>query len=294
MAANIDTRIQATITEVDGMTNGGTITNDKPRISGKAEPFATVDVHDGTTLLGVVSANGEGSWSLQLNSPLFDGIHDLAAEQASGYGAKRSASYFAITVNAVDAQQMNETEHSAPLATESHAQSALPYFPPNVFKAHATRPDANGLPSQHDAPLYERHTLAHGEGARPFDTVALLGDHRVLDLSAVSDRSLSPHLPGIGGFDLGGHHNALRISLADALHLGEPDLFIDDGKQQLMVSGKSGDSVSLTTSHIAGLSDGHWQHHGTAEIHGVMYNVIEHSTAHTELLVEHAVRIELH
>jgi hypothetical protein len=29
-------------------------------------------------------------------------------------------------------------------------------------------------------------------------------------------------------------------------------------------------------------------------VDGVLYNVIEHSSAHTELLVEQAVRIEVH
>jgi hypothetical protein len=59
------------------------------------------------------------------------------------------------------------------------------------------------------------------------------------------------------------------------------------------VKGKDGDSVDLKNSHVAGLSDGGWQHHGTAEVGGVLYNVVEHSSAHTELLIEHSVRIEM-
>src|ERR1700675_2902701 len=106
--------------------------------------------------------------------------------------------------------------------------------------------------------------------------------------------SSSASATGIGGFDLGGHHNALKMSLADVLTLGDHNLFIDDGKQQLIVNGKDGDSVDLTNSHVAGLSDGDWQHHGTTEVGGVTYNVVEHSTARAELLVEQAVRIEVH
>ena len=124
--------------------------------------------------------------------------------------------------------------------------------------------------------------------------VAFLGDHQVLDLSAVTDKSLAATTPGIGGFDLGGHHNALVISLSDVLTLGEQDLFIEDGKHQLIVNGKEGDSVDLQNSHVPGLSDGEWHHHGTAEVGGVLYNVVEHSSANTELLVEHQVRIEVH
>ena len=99
--------------------------------------------------------------------------------------------------------------------------------------------------------------------------VAFLGDHQVLDLSAVTDKSLAATTPGIGGFDLGGHHNALVISLSDVLTLGEQDLFIDDGKHQLIVNGKEGDSVDLQNSHVPGLSDGEWRHNGTAEVGGV-------------------------
>ena len=99
--------------------------------------------------------------------------------------------------------------------------------------------------------------------------VAFLGDHQVLDLSAVTDKSLAASTPGIGGFDLGGHHNALVISLSDVLTLGEQDLFIDDGKHQLIVNGKEGDSVDLQNSHVPGLSDGEWRHNGTAEVGGV-------------------------
>ncbi|MDN7178206.1 hypothetical protein M0D69_09265 [Caballeronia sp. SEWSISQ10-4 2] len=59
------------------------------------------------------------------------------------------------------------------------------------------------------------------------------------------------------------------------------------------MNGKEGDSVDLTTSHVPGLFEGTWEHHGTAEVSGVVYNVVEHSTAHAELLVEQAVRFEM-
>ena len=62
MASDFDVRVQAVITDVEGMASGGTITSEKPLIVGKAEPFATIDVYDGTTLLGVVAANGQGGW----------------------------------------------------------------------------------------------------------------------------------------------------------------------------------------------------------------------------------------
>lgn len=90
-----------------------------------------------------------------------------------------------------------------------------------------------------------------------------------------------------------GQHNTLKLSLVDVLNLGETDLFQHDGKQQMMVNGKDGDTVDLSNSHIAGLAEGEWEQHGTTQVGGVTYNVYEHSSAHTELLIEHSVRIEM-
>jgi hypothetical protein len=90
------------------------------------------------------------------------------------------------------------------------------------------------------------------------------------------------------------HSNHLNLSLTDVLNLGEQDLFQKDGKQQLMVKGSNGDTVDLSNAHIAGVADGQWQAEGTAQVGGVVYNVYEHSSANTELLVEHQVRIEVH
>ena len=109
MASDFDVRSQAVITEVDGVPSGGTIQSEIPLIAGKADPFATIDVHDGATLLGVVSANGEGNWMLQLSTPLLDGIHDLSAVQVAEYGVRSTTSYFAVTVEASDAARTTPT-----------------------------------------------------------------------------------------------------------------------------------------------------------------------------------------
>ena len=60
MASDFNVRVQAVITDVQGVANNGIVTNEKPLIAGKSEPFATIDVYDGTTLLGVVAANEIG------------------------------------------------------------------------------------------------------------------------------------------------------------------------------------------------------------------------------------------
>jgi hypothetical protein len=141
-----------------------------------------------------------------------------------------------------------------------------------------------------------KETTAHIEGAKhgAIDTLHLTGDHQVLDLTSLTGQTAAAKISGIEVVDLGGQHNTLKLSLIDVLNLGETDLFQKDGKQQMMVQGKDGDTVDLSNTHIAGLADGEWAAHGTAVVGGVTYNVYEHSGAHTELLVQQGVQIVVH
>lgn len=310
MASDIDTRFHAVITQVGGAENGGATHSEKPLIVGTAALFATVDVYDSATLLGVVQANGQGAWSLQLSTPLLNGLHDLSAVQAASYENDGVVNYFAVTIDATDIHTA-DGDLAMPVA-ESGRNNAGPYFPHNHFKTHSARAAsddtntgvdlrpvkdsavATSEASHHDALMQVMHVSASIAGAKSFDMVTFRGDHLVLDVSTVI-RESSPANPGaIAGFDLGGHHNALTLSVADVLNFAEHNLFLDDGKPQLVVNGKEGDSVDLTNTHAAGVLDGSWEHHGTADVGGVTYNVLEHSAVHAELLVQQAVRIELH
>jgi hypothetical protein len=147
-----------------------------------------------------------------------------------------------------------------------------------------------------DPTSYFKETTAHIEGAKggAVDTLHLTGDHQILDLTSLTGKTAAAKISGIEVIDLGGQHNTLKLSLVDVLNLGETDLFQQDGKQQLMVNGKEGDVVDLSNSHIAGLAEGEWQQHGTAQVGGVTYNVYEHSGAHTELLIQQGVQIAVH
>jgi hypothetical protein len=156
-----------------------------------------------------------------------------------------------------------------------------------------------------DPSAYFKEATAHIQGstAHPVEAVGttpavntlhLMGDHQILDLTSLTGKTSAAKLSGIEVIDLGGQHNTLKLSLTDVLNLGETDLFQKDGKQQMMVQGKEGDVVDLSNSRVAGLADGEWQQHGTAQVGGVAYNVYEHSGAHTELLVQQGVQIEVH
>jgi hypothetical protein len=174
------------------------------------------------------------------------------------------------------------------------------FFPGNPFRVRpaedaAAAPTTNHNPDDRNSHsgMYAMQAIAQPDGTS-VEIVRFLRDHHILDLSAVIERTPVANIPAIGGFDLGGQHNALKLSLADVICLGETDLFVGDGKLQLMVNGKDGDSVRLSNSHVAGLFDGEWRAHGTVDVGAVTYNVIEHSSANVELLIEPAIHVDMH
>ena len=146
-----------------------------------------------------------------------------------------------------------------------------------------------------DPASFFKSASAHiGGSADGVHTLHLTGDHGMLDLTSLSGKTAAAKVSGIDSINLGGAHNALKLSLTDVLNLGQPDLFQHDGKQQMVVQGSNGDSVDLSNAHIAGVADGHWQQSGATQVGGVTYNVYEHSGAHAELLVQQGVQIALH
>ncbi|MDN7178207.1 Ig-like domain-containing protein [Caballeronia sp. SEWSISQ10-4 2] len=225
MASEFDARLQAVIKSVGGTLNGGTINNAKPLVSGKTDPFATVDVHDGTVLLGVVSANGQGDRSLQLSKPLFDGIHDLSAAQVTDCGMSSASSYFSITVDAAETVQSDhddfETLNLFAQREINSVGAAAPFFPPNHFMNHSSLSEASGIAADMglDPNGYARKASVATDGSKAFDIVAFLCDHQVLDLGSLIDGTQPRQGAHIGAFHLGGHHNALKLTVADLMVL---------------------------------------------------------------------------
>jgi hypothetical protein len=115
----------------------------------------------------------------------------------------------------------------------------------------------------------------------------------VLDLTSLTGKTTASMVMGIEKIDLGGQHNTLKIAMIDVLNLGETDLFREDGKQQLMVNGKAGDSVKLSNTRVAGIADGNWEQQAETKIGGVTYDVYEHSTAHVELMVQSSIQLTM-
>jgi len=121
------------------------------------------------------------------------------------------------------------------------------------------------------------------------DTLQLTGKDQLLDLPQHQAEIQSVEI-----FDIrGSGDNTLKIDLDALLHYGEKDLFIEDGKTQLMVNGDAGDVVQLKDILPAGSDISEWQHQqGTVTVAGVEYEVYSHGDD-AELLVQQGVKTEL-
>uniref|UniRef100_UPI001AE9A6EF Ig-like domain-containing protein n=1 Tax=Pantoea endophytica TaxID=92488 RepID=UPI001AE9A6EF len=121
------------------------------------------------------------------------------------------------------------------------------------------------------------------------DTLQLTAKDQLLDLSQHKAEIQSVEI-----FDIrGSGDNTLIIDLDALLHYGEKDLFIEDGKTQLMVNGDAGDVVQLKDILPEGSDISEWQHQqGTVTVAGVEYEVYSHGDD-AELLVQLGVKTEL-
>lgn len=82
------------------ITSGQTTDDTVPRLVGTSEPFATVNIYEGTTLVGTGTADGSGSWNILLNTTLTSGAHSFTAQatDAAGNTSVSSAS-FSLTID---------------------------------------------------------------------------------------------------------------------------------------------------------------------------------------------------
>ncbi|KNC07907.1 hypothetical protein AC790_17755 [Pantoea sp. RIT-PI-b] len=122
------------------------------------------------------------------------------------------------------------------------------------------------------------------------DTILhISGKDQLIDLtvaSANTDQVNTIDLTGTGD-------NTLKLDLAALLAHGEKDLFIDDGKTQLVVQGDEGDVVQLADILPEGSDVSEWVHQdGTVTVAGVEYNVYSHGDD-AELLIQQGVKTEL-
>ncbi|MGT8858800.1 BapA/Bap/LapF family large adhesin [Enterobacter sp. 186315] len=86
---------------IQGALGTGQITDDaQPLLKGTSEPGATINIYEGTQLLGTATADGSGNWSLQLTANLSETTHSLTAVAVDAAGnASDPSAPFLITID---------------------------------------------------------------------------------------------------------------------------------------------------------------------------------------------------
>lgn len=83
---------------IGNLASGQTTNDNRPVISGSAEPNSTVNIYDGTTLVATTTANSVGAWSVP--TPLGEGLHTLTVKAVDAAGNISDASQsFVLTVD---------------------------------------------------------------------------------------------------------------------------------------------------------------------------------------------------
>lgn len=71
---------------VGTIVEGSTINDSTPVLSGKAEPGSTVNIYDGSVLVGTTITDSHGDWGLELTTVLGEGAHSLTASATDAAG----------------------------------------------------------------------------------------------------------------------------------------------------------------------------------------------------------------
>ncbi|WP_459621146.1 Ig-like domain-containing protein, partial [Burkholderia sp. 3C] len=130
---------------------------------------------------------------------------------------------------------------------------------------------------------------AGAHGGAGTDTLQLTGANQVLDITALNSGA-ADRISGIEVIDItGSGDNTLRMSVADVLNLGHPDVFRQDGYSQVRVDGNAGDRVEL--AGIPDLAAGGWAGAGNVAIGGEQYVVYRNDALKAELFVRDGVAV---
>ena len=86
---------------VTGPLGSGQTTDDtQPRLVGTSEPFATVRIYEGATLVGSGTADAGGNWNIALNTTLTTGPHSFTAQATDASGnTSTSSTAFSLTID---------------------------------------------------------------------------------------------------------------------------------------------------------------------------------------------------
>lgn len=139
-------------------------------------------------------------------------------------------------------------------------------------------------------------TIPGIHGGAGTDTLKLTGTGGAgtLDLTKLTGFSDQGKISSIEKFDMtAAGSQTLNISLKDVLNLGGKDLFQESGKTQVMVNGDASDKVNLSSLIGNDANFGAWSAPIQTTIGGTTYNVYEHSSLQSQLLVQEGVQVAL-
>ncbi|RJT30900.1 Ig-like domain-containing protein, partial [Rahnella woolbedingensis] len=186
----------------------------------------------------------------------------------------------------------NAEGHVISVSTSYGSDGGLINFPSTIFTANGGETIASftchnllymasikwesTVTSTYHEPLV--HQVAYQDDAQA-------GHESVLTLAQIDDSHKST-----AAVDITDHvQNTLHLTLNDILSEAHPNLFVQDGKQQLAVTGDQGDVVELKVDDLAHNT---WQDSGAVTAGGIQYEVYQHAGSDVELLVQHG--LELH
>ncbi|TLU61264.1 BapA prefix-like domain-containing protein [Enterobacter sp. MF024] len=94
------TRVEDNTGSVQGdVTNNVPTDETRPVIHGTGPANSQISLYEGTTLLGTVTTNGDGVWSLQLATPLVNGTHAIVATVTDAVGNTSTSESFNLVVD---------------------------------------------------------------------------------------------------------------------------------------------------------------------------------------------------
>ncbi|WP_162940845.1 Ig-like domain-containing protein, partial [Rahnella bruchi] len=223
-----------------------------------------------TTMRGSVTVDSRGEWSFtdSLISTYNGAVYDWVVLGKTSSGELKSLD-LGLIISYFHGSDYTACGPIVDIDSGVAATQPSPWFP---FLATINHTDPVSLQNvQSDHPDNMQAGLS--------DTVP------VISLAQISDAHKS-----IAAVDITDHvQNALHLDLNDILSEAHANLFIQDGKQQLAVTGDQGDIVELKVDDLAHNS---WQDAGQITSGGIQYEVYQHTGGDVELLVQHG--LELH
>ncbi len=215
----------------------GQLTNDaRPTLSGTAEAGTTVNVYDGTTLLGSATVGANNAWTFTPQSPLADGEHTLTVTTTDAAGnVSPATSGFVINVDA--------TAPVAPAITSVVDDTGSVQGPVlNGNPTNDTRPTLNGTAEAgatvriYDGETLVGETTANAEGQWTLDQTSIAledGEHNFTATATDAAGNLSAASP-------------VTSITVDTIAPGAPDSFtILNNGNTLTGRGEAGSTITV-------------------------------------------------